>query len=109
VIIPATSACSLNTPYGATLLMSDREGRGEPDAMSVFTHAVKEARELARLLKKDRLALSVPGKVPDGQDGFQQSMQNLEDAILELKTAISTESAPAQWDGTGLLDPSPAK
>lgn len=68
--------------------------------MSVFTHAVNEARELAKLLKNDRRALSVPGKMPDGHDGFQQSMQNLEDAILELKAAISVETAQTRWDET---------
>ena len=78
--------------------MNDRQQRGEPDAMSVFTHAVNEARELAELLKNDRRALSVPGKMPDGHDGFQQSMQNLEDAILELKAAISVEASQSKWN-----------
>jgi hypothetical protein len=83
---------------GALPSMNDRQERGEPDAMSVFTHAVNEARELAKLLKNDRRALSVPGKTPDGHDGFQQSMQNLEDAILELKAAISVEASQTKWD-----------
>jgi hypothetical protein len=94
---------------GALPSMNDRQERGEPDAMSVFTHAVNEARELAKLLKNDRRALSVPGKTPDGHDGFQQSMQNLEDAILELKAAISVEVSQTKWDdvASGRLQANP--
>jgi hypothetical protein len=84
--------------------MNDRHESTEPDAMTVFTHAVNEARELARLLRKDRRALSVPGKAQSGHDGFQQSMQNLEDAILELKAAISVEAPHSRWDGAASDD-----
>ncbi len=70
--------------------MTNRVGRGRnTDALIAFSRAIDEAHELARVLREDNTALfSIGRKLNGDPDELQRSLDNLEAAVHQLKTAI---------------------